>query len=62
MLSFADAQTIEDFFVGLAGGVFEYQIQNDSESRKWTVTGWTRRPIDGALESVSAELVEEFDI
>lgn len=61
VLSFSDAQTIDSFFVGLAGGVFQYQIPDDTVSRKWTVTTWTRQPFGGSNESVTAELVEEFD-
>lgn len=62
MLSYADAQAIEDFFVGLGGSApFSYTLPGESTARKWTVVSWERSELDGQLQQVTAQLVEEFD-
>ena len=63
-LSAADSDTIEAFFIAQNSGAtpFLYTLYNESTQYQWTVASWTKAYVDGDIVSLTATLVQEFDL
>lgn len=62
-LTSAEADTLEAFFIAQGGAdVFTYTLPLESTAYKWTCATWSRSPADNPIQSMTATLVQEFDL
>lgn len=61
-ISDADAETLRQFFNGLAGtGIIDWTPFNQSTALKWTANKFASRPSGYSVHTVSVVLTQEFD-
>ncbi len=62
-LTIAEANTIENFFLGKGGHTaFTFTIPKESTSLKWICTQWTRSPKAGGYVNMKATFKQVFDL
>lgn len=58
-----DADAIEQFFIDHKGYLaFDYTLANESTSRQWKCTTWTRAPTNAVLLTITAHFEQVFDL
>lgn len=61
-LEVSDADFIEGFFVASNGTPFWWQKPRDSLALLWDCTKWSRRPISGGQDMITATFNQRFDL
>jgi phage-related protein len=62
VLTTADADTIENFFLSQQFQPFYYQLPSESSARKWVVTEWQRTDSAANIAGIKATFRESFEI